>query len=208
LTLVPLPFSCRFFPCVYNSSNSHNSIETASQLHRELTAEQIAALQQGSAAWHLGRSGHITGSTVTDLLGFDCPAINRLLAAHGVYHAVKDGRQGVAKLQAATAKLRGEPAATGTAHMGPFGMLCCEFGSRCGSTSACSEQHEAVVPAETAVASPDLNRVCRDHVELEQSCKSSPCFPRQQLIPMDKPLTVDAWLLITAWLQQGLAPDG
>ncbi|KAF6262085.1 hypothetical protein COO60DRAFT_689868 [Scenedesmus sp. NREL 46B-D3] len=125
-------FPGRLFPCNYSSSNSHNSIESASQLHRELTAEQIAALQQGSAAWHLGRNGHITGSTVTDLLGFDCPAINRLLAAHGVYHAVKDGRQGIAKLQAATAKLRGEAATATTAasHMGPFGMLCCEFGNR------------------------------------------------------------------------------
>ncbi|WIA20950.1 hypothetical protein OEZ85_005289 [Tetradesmus obliquus] len=120
-------FPGRFFPCSH--SDSHSSIETASQLHRELTAEQIAALQQGSTAWHLGRSRHITGSTVTDLLGFDCPAINRLLAAHGVYHAVKDSRQGDAKLAAATAKLRGEAAAA-AGRMGPFGMLSCEFGNR------------------------------------------------------------------------------
>jgi hypothetical protein len=131
------PPLCRFFPC--DHSNSHNSIDTASQLHRELTAEQIAALQQGSAAWHLGRSGHITGSNVTDLLGFDSPAVNRLLAAHGVYHAVKDGRQGVAKLQAATAKLWGEAAAAAAARMGPFGVLCCEFGNRCASHPACCQ---------------------------------------------------------------------
>jgi hypothetical protein len=160
---------CRFFPCIYNSSNSHNSIETASQLHRELTPEQIAALQQGSAAWHLGRSGHITGSTVTDLLGFDCPAINRLLAAHGVYHAVKDARQGIAKLQAATAKLRGEAAAAGTAHMGPFGMLCCEFGNRCGCTSAHSQQRRRA-SCVVAIASPEIKHTCRRVLSAQEVC--------------------------------------
>jgi hypothetical protein len=199
------PF-CRFFPCIHNSSNSHNSIETASQLHRELTAEQIAALQQGSAAWHLGRSGHITGSTVTDLLGFDCPAINRLLAAHGVYHAVKDARQGIAKLQAATAKLRGEAAAAGTAHMGPFGMLCCEFGNRCGGTSEHNQPRHRFSCGCWYCCTRDQTYV-QETGEFQVLSKCAP-VPASA---MDGPLVVDTWLLIheiptvDTWLQLGLA---
>lgn len=56
----------------------------------------------------LQRSHERSTGKKTLLLGFDCPAANSLRAAHGVYHADKDGRQGVAKLQAATAKLQGE----------------------------------------------------------------------------------------------------
>lgn len=48
--------------------------------------EAIAGLQQGTAAWRRARSSHITGSQLADLLGFSCPAANRVLVKHQVYH--------------------------------------------------------------------------------------------------------------------------
>jgi hypothetical protein len=47
-----------------------------------------AGLQQGTAAWHRARSCHITGSQLSDLLGFSCPKPNRALLKQQVYHRV------------------------------------------------------------------------------------------------------------------------
>jgi hypothetical protein len=56
--------------------------------------EAIAGLQQGTAAWHKARSCHITGSQLADLLGFSCPAANKVLCKHQVYHRVSGTHAG------------------------------------------------------------------------------------------------------------------
>lgn len=109
----------RFFPCPdaqsarlaagngssaqhVGSTTAQHAGAPAGQQHSTMATPQEAAagLQQGTPAWHAARKNHITGSQLADLLGFSgCPAANRVLCKHQVYHRVANAEGALSSME-------------------------------------------------------------------------------------------------------------